>query len=292
MGLLPLLEGDPEAGVRDIEALGPAFPYGALFAFALKWSTGYWQEQAVPWLVRVNPPATPELIEAAEHALAMKAASQPSRQALRRWLKYQARPTERHRCPVCRHAVLAWKPYERRPPPSGLTLMPPYEEQLGRPSYDVCSRCEFEFGNDDDPGTAEPVSFETYRHDWDEDDFVVFARTGQISGVGVGTLETDIAAHLGVPEDISVTRPVILAFRDLEVTIQDGTASLIKRTINRPSGAVRRILDDAGIGHVPVEELSSETQEGLRVSDSGVTIVSSTDQPEACAYASEPPPRV
>jgi hypothetical protein len=45
-------------------------------------------------------------------------------------------------------------------------LTPPYEDFLGRPSYEVCSRCGFEFGNDDNPGTGEPVSFEEYRREW------------------------------------------------------------------------------------------------------------------------------
>jgi hypothetical protein len=44
-----------------------------------------------------------------------------------------------------------------------MAISPPDEEFLGRPSYEVCSRCEFEFGNDDNPATAEPDSFESYR---------------------------------------------------------------------------------------------------------------------------------
>jgi hypothetical protein len=52
------------------------------------------------------------------------------------------------------------------PLPDGLT--PPYVQWLGKPSYEVCLCCGFEFGNDDEPGTAEPVSFETYLKDWIE----------------------------------------------------------------------------------------------------------------------------
>jgi hypothetical protein len=33
----------------------------------------------------------------------------------------------------------------------------------------VCPRCGFEFGNDDNPGTAPPVSFEQYRLDWEQE---------------------------------------------------------------------------------------------------------------------------
>ena len=71
-----------------------------------------------------------------------------------------------HECPVCGQA-LQTKPYEVWPPPQRIEdLSPPYENALGRPSYDVCPRCGFEFGNDGNPGTASPVTFEEYRRDW------------------------------------------------------------------------------------------------------------------------------
>ena len=69
-------------------------------------------------------------------------------------------------CPVCSFPGLASPPYATWPPPDGIELTPPYEDQLGLPSYEVCPRCGFEFGNDDNPGTAEPSSFEQYREDW------------------------------------------------------------------------------------------------------------------------------
>jgi hypothetical protein len=34
------------------------------------------------------------------------------------------------------------------------------------PSYEVCSCCGFEFGNDDNPGTSAPESFEEYLAEW------------------------------------------------------------------------------------------------------------------------------
>jgi hypothetical protein len=74
-----------------------------------------------------------------------------------------------YECPVCGHAGLSAKPYERWPPPPNTLLRPPYESTLGLPSYDVCPRCGFEFGNDDNPGTAEPQSFEDYRREWEAD---------------------------------------------------------------------------------------------------------------------------
>ena len=52
------------------------------------------------------------------------------------------------------------------PPPEGLAISPPYADFLGSPSYDVCLRCGFEFGNDDDPGVRPPLSFEAYRERW------------------------------------------------------------------------------------------------------------------------------
>ncbi|TDO33213.1 hypothetical protein EV643_13311 [Kribbella sp. VKM Ac-2527] len=53
------------------------------------------------------------------------------------------------------------------PPPNGVALAPRYEDVLGEPSYEVCRNCGFEFGNDDNPGTAAPVSFEEYRGEWE-----------------------------------------------------------------------------------------------------------------------------
>lgn len=69
-------------------------------------------------------------------------------------------------CPVCTDTNLTAAPYAVWPPPVGVELQPPYEDALGRPSYEVCGRCGFEFGNDDNPGTAPPVSFEAYRREW------------------------------------------------------------------------------------------------------------------------------
>lgn len=72
-------------------------------------------------------------------------------------------------CPVCGSAELERAPYATWPPPDDLTLIPPYEDQLGMPSYEVCPNCGFEFGNDDNPGTAPPSSFAEYLADWESD---------------------------------------------------------------------------------------------------------------------------
>jgi hypothetical protein len=71
-------------------------------------------------------------------------------------------------CPVCGYDGLTVPPYENWPPPKGMELSPPYEDLLGRPSYEVCSQCAFEFGNDDNPGTGlRPSSFQEYRAEWE-----------------------------------------------------------------------------------------------------------------------------
>lgn len=72
-----------------------------------------------------------------------------------------------YECPVCGSAELTVKPYEIWPPPDVAALTPPYEDFLGRPSYEVCLTCGFEFGNDDNPGTASPSSFAEYRAEWE-----------------------------------------------------------------------------------------------------------------------------
>jgi hypothetical protein len=71
-----------------------------------------------------------------------------------------------YECPVCHYPGLTCKPYATWPPPVGVEISPPYEDSLGRPSYEVCPQCGFEFGNDDNPGTAAPESFESYRQQW------------------------------------------------------------------------------------------------------------------------------
>lgn len=59
-----------------------------------------------------------------------------------------------------------------------MVVKPPYEEQLGTPSYEVCARCGFEFGNDDNPGTGKADSFESYRARWESDGCPLFSPEG------------------------------------------------------------------------------------------------------------------
>lgn len=72
-----------------------------------------------------------------------------------------------HTCPVCGYQGLEQAPYAnftRLPLPD--SLVPPYSQYFGEPSYDVCDCCGFEFGNDDEPGTAPPSTFQEYRQEW------------------------------------------------------------------------------------------------------------------------------
>lgn len=85
-------------------------------------------------------------------------------------------------CPVCQFVGLSHQPYATWPPPEGLAITPPYEDWLGRPTYEVCRMCAFEFGNDDNPGTADPMSFAEYRADWESRGRPVF-RPGDVARI-------------------------------------------------------------------------------------------------------------
>lgn len=72
-----------------------------------------------------------------------------------------------HTCPCCGYYGLSVQAYANLPPPPWGDLgPPPYEQSYGLPSYDVCPCCGFEFGNDDNPGTAVGSSFAAYLRDW------------------------------------------------------------------------------------------------------------------------------
>ena len=73
----------------------------------------------------------------------------------------------RHFCPCCGHHGLSVPAYANL---SGDRLVrgvsPPYSIHYGMPSYSVCTCCGFEFGNDDEPGTSAPASFESFMVEW------------------------------------------------------------------------------------------------------------------------------
>jgi hypothetical protein len=73
-------------------------------------------------------------------------------------------------CPCCGFDGLASRPFARLE--NGVLVRgfdPPYSQHFGTPSYEVCNCCGFEFGNDDQPGTGLPVSFEEYLSAWAAD---------------------------------------------------------------------------------------------------------------------------
>jgi ribosomal protein L37E len=70
-------------------------------------------------------------------------------------------------CPSCGYPELGAPAYQRiGSPPWFHPGPPPYEQWYGNPSYEVCACCGFEFGNDDNPGTALPYTFEEFRREW------------------------------------------------------------------------------------------------------------------------------
>jgi len=75
-------------------------------------------------------------------------------------------------CPICKYDKLEVPAYENINNFSQEeldALSPPYDDTLGKPSYEVCPKCGYEFGNDDNPGTAKPVSFSEYRSEWENE---------------------------------------------------------------------------------------------------------------------------
>jgi rubredoxin len=73
----------------------------------------------------------------------------------------------KHYCPCCGFSELKVPAYrELGSPPWSNHGLSPYFMQYGEPSYEVCSCCGFEFGNDDNPGISPGQSFEDYRREW------------------------------------------------------------------------------------------------------------------------------
>lgn len=61
-----------------------------------------------------------------------------------------------HTCPVCGLKGLELKPYENFPEisPSVYQMAPPYSLIWGKPSFEICPCCGFQFGVDDDHGVS------------------------------------------------------------------------------------------------------------------------------------------
>lgn len=71
-------------------------------------------------------------------------------------------------CPCCGYNQLDVNPYKNMPEnPHPITVDPPYEDHWGMASYEVCSCCGFEYGNDDMPMDEEnKMSFKEYLREW------------------------------------------------------------------------------------------------------------------------------
>ena len=86
-------------------------------------------------------------------------------------------------CPACGFDGLNSPAYANlRSLPVPHNLEPPYSQHFGNPSYEVCACCGFEYGNDDEPGTASPVTFQQYRNEWVSDGAKWFDPTRRPSG--------------------------------------------------------------------------------------------------------------
>jgi len=84
-------------------------------------------------------------------------------------------PIMKFTCPCCGYFGLDLAPYAKMVSPSvEKSTKPPYSRYFGDPSYEVCPCCGFEFGNDDEPGTGSPVSFDEYLREWIKDGKVWF----------------------------------------------------------------------------------------------------------------------
>ncbi len=70
-------------------------------------------------------------------------------------------------CPCCGYPELTAPAYADASS-VGLVrgLSAPYCVHFGMPSYEVCPCCGFEFGNDDEPGTSSPTTFEQFLAEW------------------------------------------------------------------------------------------------------------------------------
>jgi hypothetical protein len=83
---------------------------------------------------------------------------------------------KRNTCPCCGFEGLHAPAYKALPENVLVRgIAPPYSQYFGEPSFEVCDCCGFEFGNDDEPGTAQPQSFEEYLKEWIQDACIWFS---------------------------------------------------------------------------------------------------------------------
>jgi hypothetical protein len=86
-------------------------------------------------------------------------------------------------CPCCGYDGLLAPSYSNYHTAvvSNSNVTPPYCLVFGDASYEVCKCCGFEFGLDDEPGTAEPMSFEAYFDEWVRAGCIWFDKSGRPS---------------------------------------------------------------------------------------------------------------
>jgi hypothetical protein len=99
------------------------------------------------------------------------------------------------------------------------------------------------------------------------------------SGVGIGATRTVVRQALGEPEDVSVSRPPIWKYGNLEVTFHEGRVFLL--ALDATDSALtlpqlRRLLDGRSILHEIDPALTFDTQTTIRTA-TGASIVFDTD---------------
>lgn len=73
-------------------------------------------------------------------------------------------------CPCCGYNKLEFRPYEIDIVfPLDTKISIPYSKHFGGPSYGICDCFGYEYGNDDEPGTSEGVTFSQYLKKWIND---------------------------------------------------------------------------------------------------------------------------
>jgi hypothetical protein len=98
------------------------------------------------------------------------------------------------------------------------------------------------------------------------------------SGVDVGATREEVREALGDPEDVSVIRPLIWKYGNLEVTFHEGRVSLL--ALDATDSALtlpefRRLLDERSIPHEIDPALTFDTQTAIRTA-TGASVVFDT----------------
>jgi hypothetical protein len=117
------------------------------------------------------------------------------------------------------------------------------------------------------------------------DDFLAFLRTGAIQSLRVGASQAEVRALLGEPEDTSVSQPLIWQYDNREITFHGDDVMMIAVSVKADAGAVRKLLDDTGLGYDPHAELTSEPQIAVVIPASRVTLTLDLERPLARAFA-------